>query len=713
MKTSLFRLLSLSVVLVLILVACRPPSAATPQPAATDPASAEPTPIATPAPPEPTPTATPAPETLPTDFVELLDAKIASGEWTEEKGLITLLKHFAGEIHMEDASLDRGLLETEGFGIMNLAVEYLKTGTDEAAKAEITRLLNILVPSQAALDRYSIPAEQANRRPAGLAAPIRQRQDCAALWAAGFPDTRATSFPCFMYGERSVAGQRFRVYYPLAWRDRGLNATYENTLDAVAASLRAFQAYGTIRPIYVVFTTLNHPTDLTTLAATYPEHFRPGEACPVIVYPEALNLTPGEFQQTIAHEVFHCFQSWNLREQVIGAGYRSSKWWVEGAAEYFGNLVYPSVNDEYSFADSFAIRSKTEPLTEMDYENFIFFQHLGNRLGPAGVITFLRRMPVAPGSERQLAALAATPGIEDLWEEFARGVVDQTIRDSDGSLARIPESFSSVVTINGNHSVMLIGNPFVLARHRIVFRGEKQYAIVETSEGPGRSAAQLRGTRAWRPMPATISNCSEREYLLYTLTTTPNAQRAVTLSATVNGDLSCDRCIFGQWRSTPESLLEYFRSVIPPSGGGSASVRVEAVTGAMVAEFREDGTAMAGYDNLRIHQTLVDTSLSGSSVNADIFIQFSGTTSGTYNADGTNLITTFASGSERALVVTVETYANGQFMGRTTMSVRPEDFPLGASVPFRYTCTETTLTVWIPVPSISNVAPIEFRRVSP
>lgn len=684
--------------LLIVLTACGSPSASTESKPA---GNATPTQEA----------ATPEEEEIrfpPADYVDVLNEKIASGEWSEEEGLIILLKLFAGET--QDTSLEEGLLETEGFGILNLAVEYLQTGTDEAAKAEITRLLNLLVPSQDALDRYSIPAEQANRRPPGLAAPIRQEQECATLWAEGFPDTRTPSFPCFMYGDGVAAGQPFRVYYPLAWRGGERRVIYESTLDALAASLNTFQAYGTVRPIYVVFTTLNHSTGLTTLAITNWTHFRPGEACPVIVYPTSFSLTHEQFQQTIAHEVFHCFQTWNLRDQGIGAGYNSSKWWLEGTAEYFSNLVYPSVNFEYRFADSFSLRSNSEPLTAMDYENFIFFQYLGNRLGPAGVIAFLRQMPVAPGSEQQLAALAATPGMEDMWEEFARGVFDQAIVDSDGSIAAIRGSFSNTVPISGDLSVTLTGNPFVLARHRLVFSGEKQYAIVETSNGPGRSAARLSGMRGvWQPLPASVSSCFEEKYILYTLTTTPNSQRAVTVTSIVTGDLPCDRCVIGQWRSTPESVLGYFRSVIAQTGDGSASVYVEEVSGALIAEFREDGSAVAGYDNLVVHQTVTGSGvLGGPAIETDIFLQFNGTSSGRYSADGTHL-TGFGPSTE--IVVTVDTYVNNQFMGTNTMPIRPEDFPAGAPLPTRYTCSETTLTMWPPITGIPDVSPIEYRRV--
>lgn len=650
---------------------------------------------------------------LPAGFTDLLDEKVAAGEWTREEGLVTLLKLFADEIKVSQAGLGDGVLETEGAGVLELAIEYLQTGTDEAVKAEITRLLNVLIPSQAALDKYSIPEDQVSQHLPGSAALAQAEEECANLWAAGFPDSRDPSFRCFMHGEAVAAGQRYRVYYPLAWReDARLTAVYEGTLDAAVSSINTYQAYGTVRPIYFVFTPradADNPT--STLAVAAWEAFRAGEACPVIIYPMVFTLTRPQFQQTIAHEVFHCFEAWNLRDQGIGAGYDSSKWWVEGAAEYFSNLVYPSVNYEYRFADSLSNRSNTRPVTAMTYQNFAFFQFLGNQLGPAGVIAFLRQMPVTPGVDQQLAALSAVPRIEDLWEGFARALFDRTLLDSDGSVANIPGSYTNQFTLNGAGSVTMSGGPFVLARYQLVFGGEKEFVVTETTAGAGRSAARPSGVVApWQPLPATLGDCSNRAYLVYTLTTTVGAERVHTVTVPSVTDLACDRCVVGTWQSTPESVLGYFQSILAQTRGGSESVDVAEVSGAMVAEFRQDGTASFGYDNLVVHQVLSAVGvLGGPAMQTDIFISFNGTTTGTYRADGTNIT---GSGPGAGIQVTVDTYVNNVFMGTTNLPIRPEDFPVGAPLPTRYTCSGNTLTMWPPVSGVPDVHPIEYRRVS-
>ncbi|MHB8819688.1 MAG: hypothetical protein ACYC7M_11590, partial [Bellilinea sp.] len=105
----------------------------------------------------PTPVPTAAPGESPMGFTDLLDQKITRGEWTLEEGLVAFLKLFAGEVQPSGDPAGVGVQEAEGTGIIQMAYEYLQNGTDEEIKTEITRLLTLIVPTQAMLDPYSIP----------------------------------------------------------------------------------------------------------------------------------------------------------------------------------------------------------------------------------------------------------------------------------------------------------------------------------------------------------------------------------------------------------------------------------------------------------------------------------------------------------------------------------------------------------------------------
>jgi len=71
----------------------------------------------------------------------------ADGEWTRAEGLVATLRLFAGEVDPEEVLRHSELVENDGTAIIGMAREYLDTGTDEEAKAEIARLSGLLAPS--------------------------------------------------------------------------------------------------------------------------------------------------------------------------------------------------------------------------------------------------------------------------------------------------------------------------------------------------------------------------------------------------------------------------------------------------------------------------------------------------------------------------------------------------------------------------------------
>lgn len=698
--------------LVIILIASQACSVA-----GTTPGSSGTTPSAIP---EPSATATTlVPEPVVSGYFELLQEKMASGEWTREEGLVTLLKMFTREIKVSEAGLGMGVLEAEGTGIIHLATAYLRTGTDQTAKDEITRLLNLLVPSQEALDRYSIPVEQASSRAPGLAAPVRQaEEDCGLLWSRGFPDARTPVFPCFFFDDVTVAGNIYKVYYPLAWHgDASRDPFYLATLEAAQDSITLFQAYGSVFPIYFVFTTLadeRDTADFSTFASTETRLFLPAtatdpvEACPIIINPAALAEEipvpgrPGYFKQTIAHEIFHCFQAWNLRAQFNGPG-EDSWWWGEGTGEYFSNLVYPAVNaEQIDYAESFVELSKVEPLTNMSYENFAFFQFLGNRIGADGVIAMLRRMPTGPGRAAQLAALAAVPGMEETFEEFVRSLLDGTLMDSDGTRMAFEidpiEEFLFADITNKDFT----GHPFVFTRYWVDFESEKSFTVETRSDGVGRSAWRASGSiGGWGPLPATAAGgCEDLPYFLYVITTTPAAVRTEAVATTAVTEAPCDECLIGRWEATDESMLSFMEWGV--TTGSDDDPTVESVSGTVFMEFEIYGTGAGGYENFKVHETGT-----GGNESAEVFVTFEGYSSGPFTADGSELI---GLSGYTNILVTLQILVNGASIGTNTVPFRQEDFPVASALPTRYSCDGDNLTTW---PPADGAEPIEWVHTRP
>ena len=450
-----------------------------------------------------------------------------------------------------------------------------------------------------------------------------------------------------------------------------------------------------------MFTTLDNaerPGDIK--AFTY-YSFRPDtEACPVIIYPAAMTaLDILEYKQLIAHEIFHCFQAWNLPDQLLGPG-NDSKWWAEGSAEYFSNLVYPEVNFEHRSAADFSRLSTFRPLTNMSYGNFAFFQFMGNRIHPEGVIAMLRTMPTIPGLDAQIAALAAVPDMEATFEEFVRSVLDNTLYDSDGETINIPINYTNEFLFTDIASIDFSGQPFVVARYRITFAGEREFTIFSVSVGAGRSGARVGGAAGgWALIPVNVGGCGELEYILYVITTTPGVERAETIATTSVTEAPCDECLIGRWEATNDSIISYMQAVV--SAGGDNVPTVESVTGTMFMEFDANGFGFGGYENLTVHETGV-----GGNEGTEVFYTFDGFSGGAYRADG-SVLTGMSETTD--IVVTVQIFANGVSMGSSTVPFRQEDFPVGSAIPTGYTCDGDTLTVWPPVAG-TIVEPITYIR---
>jgi hypothetical protein len=94
---------------------------------------------------------------------------------------------------------------------------------------------------------------------------------------------------------------------------------------------------------------------------------------------------------------------------------------------------------------------------------------------------------------------------------------------------------------------------------------------------------------------------------------------------------------------------------------------------------------------------------------AETIVTFDGSSSGPYVADGAELIG--LSGTTN-VQVTVEILINGVSLGTSTIPLRPEDFPVSATIPTPYTCGGDTLFTWPPVEGIT-VEPVMFQRVYP
>ncbi|MGD2027771.1 MAG: hypothetical protein PVI99_08145, partial [Anaerolineales bacterium] len=429
------------VILLFVAVACRTNSSNAPQnnnqSDNTSSRDVIPTPTAT----LTTPADTPPPEddlqtdgTPPISFVEVLDSGVEAGRWTEAEGLVWMMKYLVGEIGAGEIPGISRVAEPEGTGIVRMVTDYLdQPDHDTEIGAELDLLLRIMFPPLEVLEQISRPqsAIPTNRLASTELIPPKQNQDaCADLAQAGYdPDELENAdeiegnpfaqffSDCYVYVERVLGNLTLRVYYPAGWvGDEDREARVQLTLDALAQAANVYTELPglTVKDINVAFGLAPYEE-----AKGFANNFdTETEACPIAMLPLSDQYNADQYQQAVAHEVFHCVQSWSFPNTKP---YDTHKWWMEGSAEYFSNLVHPSANLEYRKMEFLDTRATDLSIFQMTYENFGFFQFMGNKYSTGGLIGILNSISSSNGHAGQEDALRA---VGDFKENFNLYVVE-------------------------------------------------------------------------------------------------------------------------------------------------------------------------------------------------------------------------------------------------------------------------------------------------
>jgi hypothetical protein len=720
----LINMLRVTTALILVLLSCNLPSALPTQPGATPlPTAAATTPTVTLA---PTPTEIPASETPPLTFEAAIRRNVTNGKWTYEQGLLSGLRFMAGELSSQTVFGDQPLLSTEGTGLIQSAQRYVIDGQDAQTKAEIEHYLNLLMPSPETLDKFSSPATQSNTGH-HLASPTRQDVIlCQTLWRNSFVTTDLVD--CLKVREDSSSGTTVRFYYPAYWDPTDTRlASVDAIMAAANTALSRYNTYGpnNIHPVYIVLTDLAYfSTDgedsgfLPEVFAAASQFSRPVTSCHVGIFPYGLSGGIGSLQQTIAHELFHCYQYTNLAAQTFGGpagGFTTpnseplpNTWWVEGSAEFFGALVYPRNNDEWIFNSSFDSSSPTTSLLDLEYENYLFFQFLIKQAGfsEQAIINMLTNMPTDGGRAEQQNALAGVSGINDHFNNFARAYMDRRLADAGGGSVPVnPQPGNATLFGLGERSEPFESQPFVVARFQLEFEDDTRFTLnAVENDGIGKYAVRPTAfVGAWASFkPSLNTACDEKSYILVVTNTAPAAtdNYQVTLDSrgeALEGDNpNCDSCLLGKWQLTNDSDYVYMANltsramaILPamlPDAAGSTSNLVN-ISGSLTLTFMEDQRVSGDQSGLTFEYLV--TGPDGDSI----------TSIGSYNGTATANYEILEANDERHII-----FSEGQYDlalkltwlvgGQVLADLPPQPFTSDSNLPFflaspvRYECRE-------------------------
>jgi hypothetical protein len=679
-------------------------------------------PTDTPAPtPSPTPelvtvvqidgTSSQQPPLPPADYYELLQDGVEQGEWSEGEGIIRLLRLVTGEISSEAVPGATAVAQPRAGGLVRHAVDYVADdGHDAAVRAEIEQLLARLAPDQETLDAISRPADAGNSQAqlvlAGTAAQSGS-DPCVDLAANGFDDPMAAGEVCYVYDEASAEGNIYRVYYPQQWQgDTDKKRLTDAVLVALVDSGVTYNALGRMEDVNAVFSLLPHDK---FDAAQRP--FPLDEPCPVTLYPSASADTLDVFKQIVAHEVFHCVQDWNFTTHP----YETHKWWMEGSAEYFSNVVYPTVNAEHGSLNRFDIHSRNTSLLELTYENFIFFQYLGNQLGNAELMNL---MEVVSAGGADATTLAGYSNMDVLFQQFVVDYLSVGIPDTGGGVIQVERpALTRLESISEEGTQSFDVSAFVAARFGLAYEAEKRFLQEGEGKGNGRHSTARREDRrnpaAWSDLPPEIrSYCDDR--VIYGLAVT-TVEPTFTFDAEISlvEEAECDPCLLGTWRLLPDSFAAFLQQLMQEQGaaeGLPAGMSFEIqVAGDNLVQFLENGELLTRRDDFRI---IIITD-----GNPPLQTSVYSTGSGAYTADGqlltgrdfveiTDEVTVTMGGNLISATAAPDSVTYSLFgythtepgMGFDT------DGPRTASVD--YVCRDDTMTMFMP-----DDVSFEFERV--
>jgi hypothetical protein len=447
----------------------------------------------------PSPTATTSeirhspPDQSADSLVDNLLAKEQAGEWSREDGLILTLKLLAGEADAGSVLRESDIASPEATGILQMAQQYVEAGPDAVTRSELSRLLDLLVYTNAELEAMAgiVPPT------ASLAGvPIAQNggaiEDCTQFFSGYQPSVGVGS--CLEWRPGTVGGDmeagKYRIFIPAPGQPQGGwgESDYDTALTVLEYVVGVYLGLDggpwqmpKVNLIFSVKPSLDEAYAETVMP--------PNDACAVTVFPDAQVLSTTDFQQVIAHELAHCFTDQNF-PIPSSYPYEQTKWWVEGVADYLSNVAYETNNLEWSAVKRLESHElATSVFVGRAYSNSSFFQQLYWDIGNAGVLRLIGSLPAAPTKEQQ-AAVAQYPDMPSLYHGFVRAMTDAQLRDTGGGVIDYRPQ-ADEITVSGHHIIFELPLPYGVARLHLLAQGGDYLCVQHEEQG------ELR--LAWRP----------------------------------------------------------------------------------------------------------------------------------------------------------------------------------------------------------------------
>ncbi len=409
-------------------------------------------------------------------YVDNIDAKVESGEWTQGEGLLRTLKLFAGEIDPPMVLPDGGLIDYSGSGVIELAQSYLDTDTDEKVKAEITLLLDFLAPSiQSLREQGAIGSPEASGGSlmVALGSFMGQQVGGDRYCQDAYEIDNPCLVPVALPDNEAEWPGRYKLYRPIS--DVAGGWTLEHIDFARAAVYRSAQVFEPLKGMPRVTVLLGPYED-----AVYPD--QKSDECVISIGPDMQGRTEGPFKQRLALYMAYCLLYGKYEQPV--------PWWGSGLGTYLAGVAYPDVNLEHkAYPNILANEELSTTLMERKFTNWALFEFLHPLVGgEKGVIGLVDNLPSS---------------INSYYHRFAQALTDARVADIGPKTGLVPYGPQAWrLDITGATEFSLAPPPYGVRRlHAVVSPGK--YACLFIASGGSAKAS-------WRPgMPGVLGDWTD------------------------------------------------------------------------------------------------------------------------------------------------------------------------------------------------------------
>lgn len=538
----------------------------------------------------------------PATFADVVDFGIEAGLWDELEGLTLVLDHVVGKLPAEYVPGADEVQAGDLTEVLVRAEEAIEQAAgDPALLARLERRYSFIVPSQETLDAMT---QQEGAAVQGFAAGPASAAACEPVDPDEW-DSDAWLEGCYAIVQEMLPDATLRVFYPSWYDDDGSLASLPGvTLAALVKSIDVYRELGRVGNIDVIFSATDTVSNANALAsAMRTEDGDVVDGCRVTLWPVSSAASIESFEQTVAHEAWHCIQYYD------GMQYSDGDWFVEGGAEFFSNVVYPRADDEHVWLGRFDRGAET-PLHQMAYEAWIWWQHVSNEFSPRFVADLHREM-YGQGA----IALGPLAGFDETFHDFVADYVAGAILDQSGQQLPRARMFFPYEPVTEDHEGRRIERTITSwtpVRFHIPYDQELRFLQTDASSGGLRSMVKWTerfDRAAWQGVfPEIRSTCTERARFAGVITdaSTTAASGAIDLQIVIDEieKAECDPCLLGTWSLDLETFEQMIGEVVSDVGGGLPPGTTFDIEGAYYVAFEEDSLVKEQRDGLTIISTV-------------------------------------------------------------------------------------------------------------